>query len=201
MKLLSNSRTRTAIAAFVGVILSFDAAYAASGWVVGLTSGTPGGEAKAASVQNISIAAVASQAFGSVLYPGGEGDVELSITNPNPFPVTVTAVALPAATVYAAGYTDAGLTVANLGCTALTSSVAWTPSTDSGSLSAPVIVAANNTAMPLVVTLTGAATMGSASPSGCSGTYFSMPSLTGVTATGGAATPTAGPVTDYYGHS
>ena len=49
-------------------------------------------------------------AAGNVLYPGGSGDVVLTISNPNPYPVTVTAVNLPTNTTYATGYTTSALT-------------------------------------------------------------------------------------------
>jgi hypothetical protein len=38
--------------------------------------------------------------------------------------------------------------------------------------------------------------MGTASVAVCAATFFSMPSLTGVVATGGAGTATTGPATD-----
>jgi hypothetical protein len=40
--------------------------------------------------------------------------------------------------------------------------------------------------------------MTSTSPAACAATYFSLPSLTGVTATGGAATSTTSPATDSW---
>jgi hypothetical protein len=48
------------------------------------------------------------------------------------------------------------------------------------------------------VTFTNDASMGAASPAACESTFFSMPSLTGVTATGGAATATTSPATDAW---
>jgi hypothetical protein len=54
---------------------------------------------------------------------------------------------------------------------------------------------ANN---PLVVTFTNDASMTTSAPAACVNTYFSMPSLTGVTATGGAATATTSPATDSW---
>jgi hypothetical protein len=54
---------------------------------------------------------------------------------------------------------------------------------------------ANN---PLTVTLTNDASMGMTTPAACASTYFSMPSITGVTATGGAATSTTTPATDSW---
>jgi len=51
---------------------------------------------------------------------------------------------------------------------------------------------------PLTVTLTNDASMTAAAPAACENTYFSMPALTGLTATGGAATPSTSPVTDSW---
>jgi hypothetical protein len=48
------------------------------------------------------------------------------------------------------------------------------------------------------VTLTNDASMTSAAPAACASTYFSLPSLTGVSATGGAATATSSPATDAW---
>jgi hypothetical protein len=50
----------------------------------------------------------------------------------------------------------------------------------------------------LVVTFTNDASMTAAAPAACANTYFSMPSLTGVTATGGSATSTTTPATDSW---
>jgi tRNA G26 N,N-dimethylase Trm1 len=58
-----------------------------------------------------------------------------------------------------------------------------------------VTVAASGT---LAVTFTDDASMGTSAPAACASTYFSMPSLTGVTATGGAATATSSPATDSW---
>jgi hypothetical protein len=46
--------------------------------------------------------------------------------------------------------------------------------------------------------LTNDASMTVAAPSACANTFFSMPSLTGVVATGGAATATTSPATDAW---
>ncbi len=202
MRLRLGSRQAKGISAFLGVILAFDAAYAASSWTVGVT-GSTGGEAKAASSLNLTITAVASPSPGNLLYPGSTGDVVASIDNPNPFAVSITALDFPASTVYAAGYTDSALSSAASGCTSSTSLVSWTPSTGSpvttGTLTTPLLVGPSGSADdPLVVTLTGAATMGTSSPSGCEGVYFSMPALTGVSATSGTGTPTTSPATDSY---
>lgn len=202
MSIRLTSRYSKAVSAFLGVVLSFDAAYAASNWGVTLASGTKGGETEAASVQQISIDAEASQTLGNLLYPGGTGDVELHITNPNPFPVTITGIQLPTSTTFASGYTTSALSTAQTGCDSTTSYVSWTgATTTSGSphtLATPLVVAANNSSSPLVVTLTNAATMGSNAAAACEATWFAMPTLVGVTASGAAATATTGPATDSY---
>ena len=53
---------------------------------------------------------MASPAATNLLYPGGNGDVVVTISNPNPYPVTITAVQLPTNTTYATGYTTSALT-------------------------------------------------------------------------------------------
>jgi hypothetical protein len=134
-----------------------------------------------------------------LLFPGGNGDVVAKVTNPNSFPVTITAVNLPTKTTYAGGFTTNALSTGQTGCTSSTSDVIWNYSTSaSGSshtLTAPLTVAANGT---LTVTFTNDASMTLSTPAACAGTFFSMPSLTGVTATGGAGTATTSPATDAW---
>jgi hypothetical protein len=182
----------------LGAALVGAAAYAATSWVAGLAAGSSA-EGQAASVSNLTVAAVASPAATNLLYPGANGDVVLTITNPNVFPVTVTGFDLPTNVTYATGYTASNLTGAIAGCAAATSDVIWSYSTGtSGSvhtLTTPVTVAASGT---LTVTLTNDASMTAAAPAACEAAYFSMPSLTGVVATGGAATATTSPTTDAW---
>jgi hypothetical protein len=191
------------VAATSGALLAGGSAYAATNWAVGLAGGSSG-EAQSATVSNLTVSAVASPAASNVLYPGGTGDVVLTISNPNPFPVTVTAVSLPANTTYATGYTTNTLTTTQTGCLAATpSDVIWNFSTatsgSSHTLTTALSVAATGQANnPLTVTLTNDASMTSAAPAACENTFFSMPAMTGVTATGGAATPTTSPVTDSW---
>lgn len=191
------------LSAVVGALVASVGAYAASNWVVGLTGGSSG-EGQSASVSNLTITAVATPSATNLLYPGGTGDVVLTISNPNPFPVTVTAVNLPTNTTYATGYTSSALSTTQTGCLAATpSDVIWNYSTStSGSshtLTTPVTVAASAQANnPLTVTLTNDGSMTASAPAACENTYFSMPALTGVTATGGAATATTSPATDSW---
>jgi hypothetical protein len=197
------SRRRRILAASLGVLAAAGGAYAATNWIVGLAGGSSG-EAQSASVSNISISAVATPSANNLLYPGATGDVVVTISNPNSFPVTITGVNLPTNATYATGYTTSALTTAQTGCLAATpSGVTWSfASGTSGSahtLTTPMTVAASGQANnPLTVTFTNDASMSTSAPAACENTYFSMPSLTGVSATGGAATATTSPATDSW---
>jgi hypothetical protein len=186
------------VAAIVGAALVSGGAYAATNWVVGLNAGSSG-EGQSATIANLTISAVASPAATNLLYPGGNGDVVATITNPNAYPVTITAVDLPLNTSYASGFTTSGLSAPQSGCTSSTSDVLWNYSTGvSGSvhtLTTPLTVAGSGS---LTVTFTNDASMTTAAPLACAATFFSMPSLTGIAATGGAATPTTSPATDAW---
>lgn len=138
------------------------------------------------------------------LYPGGTGDVVLTISNPNPYPVTVTGVDLPTNATYAGGYTTAALSTTQTGCLSSTpSDVIWNFATStSGSVqtltTALTVGASGNANNPLTVTLTNDASMTAAAPAACAAAFFSMPSLTGIVATGGAASATTSPATDAW---
>jgi hypothetical protein len=187
----------------LGIVLAGGAAFGATNWIVGLGAGSSG-EGQSANISNLTISAVASPAPTNLLYPGGMGDVVVTISNPNPYPVTITALQLPTSTTYATGYTSSALTTTQTGCLAATpSDVIWNYSTptsgSSHTLTTAVTVGASGQANnPLVVTFTNDASMTAAAPAACANTYFSMPSLTGVTATGGSATSTTTPATDSW---
>lgn len=197
------SRRARVLAALLGVLLTGTVAYAASNWVVGLNPGSSG-EGQSANVSNLTVSATASPAAGNLLYPGGTGDVVVTISNPNPFPVEITAVQLPTNATYATGYTTSSLAATQAGCLASTpSDVVWNYSTatsgSSHTLTTPLTVAASGQSDdPLTVTFTDDASMTLAAPAACVNTYFAMPSFTGVTATGGAASVTATPATDSW---
>jgi hypothetical protein len=201
MKTARWSRKRKIVSAVCGSLLAASAAYAATNWVVGLNSGSSG-YAQSSAISNLTITATSGGT--NLLYPGGTGDVTVSISNPNPFPVTITALQLPTNATYATGYTTSALTTTQTGCIATTpSDVIWNFSSgtsgSSHTLTSAVTVAASGQANnPLVVTFTNDASMTAASPAACASTYFSMPSLTGITATGGAATATTSPATDSW---
>jgi hypothetical protein len=201
MKTARWSRKRKIVSAVCGSLLAASAAYAATNWVVGLNSGSSG-YAQSSAISNLTITATSGGT--NLLYPGGTGDVTVSISNPNAFPVTITALQLPTNATYATGYTTSALTTTQTGCIATTpSDVIWNFSSgtsgSSHNLTSAVTVAASGQANnPLVVTFTNDASMTAASPAACANTYFSMPSLTGITATGGAATATTSPATDSW---
>lgn len=192
-------RSRRAIAAalLVGVLLAAGGAYATTNWIVSLNAGSSG-EGQSAGISNLTITAAASPGAGNLLFPGGTGDVVVTVANPNPYPVTITAVQLPTNTTYANGFSDAALTTPQTGCAAATpSGVIWNYSTATSgtthTLTSPLTVGANAS---LSVTLVDDASMSASAPAACAGTYFSMPSLAGVTATADAATATPSPATD-----
>lgn len=191
-------RARAAAAA-IGALMAGGGAYAATNWVVGVNSGSSG-QGQSAGIANLTISAVASPSATNLLYPGGDGDVVVTITNPNPYPVTITAVQLPTNTTYANGFSNSSLTTAQVGCSAATpSDVIWnfstTTSASSHTLTSPLTVAASGT---LTVTFTNDASMTTAAPVACANTFFSMPSLTSITASGGAASATSSPATDAW---
>lgn len=79
-------RKATVVVAFVGVMLV--ASVALASW---LASGTGSGYAEAGNAQGLTTSAATPT--GDVLYPGGVGDLEITINNPNPYPVSVTQIA------------------------------------------------------------------------------------------------------------
>jgi hypothetical protein len=195
------SAGRKVVSVAAGMALAGGAAYGATNWIVALTGGSSG-EGQAATIQNLTITSVSTPSPSNELYPGGTGDVVVTITNPNPYPVTITAMDLPTSTTYATGYTNANLTTPQSGCIASTpSDVIWNDSTSSSgsvhTLSTSLVVGASGNANnPLTVTLTNDASMTASAPAACAGAYFSMPSLTGIAASGGAGTATSTPATD-----
>ena len=192
------SRNARIVAGLLGAVLVAGAAYAATNWLTGLNAGSSA-EGQAATAANLTFAAVASPSASNLLYPGGTGDVVVTITNPNAFPVTVSSVDLPTNTTYATGYTASNLTGAIAGCASATSDVLWSYATSSSgsvhALTTPLTLPASGT---LTVTFTNDASMTTSAPAACEGAYFSMPSLTGVVASGGAATATPSPATDAW---
>src|SRR5271168_1995213 len=126
------------VSAVCGCLLVAAGAYAATNWVVGLNAGSSG-EGQSATISNLTITAVASPAPANLLYPGGAGDVVVTIANPNPYPVTISAVQLPANTVNATGYTTSALTTTQTGCLAATPrGVTWNFATGTSGTTHPL---------------------------------------------------------------
>jgi hypothetical protein len=161
-------------------------------------------QAQSAAISNLTITAVASPATTNRLYPGGNGDVVVTISNPNPYPVTVTAVRLPTDATFATGYLTSALTTTKAGCLSATpSDVVWNYSTSTSDrshiLAKALTVAADGRAdNPLTVTFVDDVTMTVEAPAACEDTYFSMPPMTGVAASTGAAIVTTSPTTDSW---
>ncbi|HST17037.1 MAG TPA: hypothetical protein VLK36_05165 [Gaiellaceae bacterium] len=147
------SRARLAVAlALVAVIVAGGATFGS--WAV---SSSPGnGYAKAVTAVNLTFNDVSATTVAQ-LYPGGNGDVKVSVNNPNPFPVTITAVNAAAGSISsdkgAACNASTGVTYTNQ--TGLTQ-----------------VVPATGTA---AFTLTGAAHMANTSDNSCQGAIFTIP--------------------------
>jgi hypothetical protein len=190
------------VGAVLGALLAGGGAFATMNWGVGLNSGSSG-QGESAGVSNLTISAVASPAPSNLLYPGGNGDVVLTVANPNPYPVTLTALDLPTNATYASGFTSSTLGTAQPGCSSSTSDVYWNYSTSTAgsthTLGTALVVAASGQANnPLTVTLTDDASMTISAPSACEASYFSMPSLTGVVAAAGGSPTTTSPTVDSW---
>ncbi len=192
-----------AVVAAAGALLVGTGAYAATNWIT-RSNVDPSARSPSATASNLVVSAVVSPVATNVLYPGGIADVVVTISNLNSYPVTITAVRLPTNETYATGYTTSTLTTTQTGCLAATpSDVVWNYATASAgsshtlttALAVAAIGQANN---PLTVTFTNDASMTAEVPAACENTYFSMPALTGVTATSGAASVTKSPATDRW---
>lgn len=124
------------------------------------TNGSGSGYAKAKTAQALSTVDVSASTT-ATLYPGGNGDVLLKISNPNEFPVRVTAVSGNGTITADAGHP---------GCA--TTGVTFTDQTGQ-TLDVPASSSAE-------FTLTNAAHMSNASDNGCQGATFTIPvSLSG----------------------
>lgn len=127
------------------------------------SSGSGSGRANVAKMSTVTLVAVVTTTPKTDLYPGHSGDVLLKVNNPNPYPVTLVKVTWTGGAITAdAGHpscTTTGVTFVN-----------WT-----GTISIPPKTATNGYPNGYPVHLTGHATMGDASSSGCQGATFSIP--------------------------
>jgi hypothetical protein len=121
------------------------------------TGGSGNGYAKAGTASALALNDASASTVAD-LYPGSNGAVKLSVTNPNPFPVRITAV-----TKQAAGTITSDKGAA---CNASTG-VTFTNQTGLA-----LDLAANGTS---TFTLSGAVSMSNASDSSCQGAVFTIP--------------------------
>lgn len=133
-----------------GLVLTAGVAFAA--WTA---SGSGNGYAKAQTVQSLTTVD-ASASTTAQLYPGGTGDVKVTVSNPNSFPVTIT------------GVSGNGTITSDKGaaCNASTG----VTFTDTTGLSNSVAASGSTT-----ITLTGKAAMSSSSDNTCQGAVFTIP--------------------------
>jgi hypothetical protein len=139
-------RKLTLLGAVMALFLLGSVVFAA--WLV---TGNGNGAAQATSAQNLVVAPGTTTAD---LYPGSDGDVELTIENPNPFDVEVSSIV-----------GDGPVTSGAPGCS--TTGVSFTDETGM-----TLAIAAGATA---TVSLDDAASMSNASDNGCQGATFSVP--------------------------
>jgi hypothetical protein len=143
------------VVTFIGVAMAGTIAFAA--WTAG---GTGNGYSKATTAQNLTTVDVSGSTTAQ-LYPGGTGDLKLSVTNPNPYAVTITSVA------------GSGTITSDKGaaCNASTG-VSYTTQS-----SLSQVVGAGAT---VTLSLTGSVAMSNASDNTCQGGVFTVPvTLTG----------------------
>jgi hypothetical protein len=152
-------------------------------WAAGLAPRLSGGGSEFGHVgPSATVAITAGHVQGMrEIYPGGSGDVVVSITNHNDVAVRVTAVDLPSNMAYATGYTTIAHTTQRAGCSASTSGVVWTGSQRGQSslqpLATPLVIGAHQSA---TVTMDHAARMNMSAPAACEATYFAMPEVIGI---------------------
>jgi hypothetical protein len=166
----------------------------------------PGGQAAAqaqttpSGTSDLSVDAMGPAGLTQPLFPGATGDVAVVVSNPNSFAVSVTALELPPGTAFASGYADSSLSTPRPGCGPKVSLTGWSgaaPGEPSWHvLTSSLTIAARSR---LQVDFTGAAYMGQLAPAACQNSYFRMPSLIGILATGTSEPSTSGPVQDSWG--
>lgn len=186
------------IAVTVSTTVATSTAVLGIAWAGVLASGSTG-QNVTSMVSNLTITAVASTGHQTALFPGGSGDVSVTIHNPNGFRIEVTGMRLPTKATLAAGYTSDTLARLQPGCTAADSGVSWTGAatdhTSAHRLRVPLVVGANAS---LAVVLANAAFMSTTAPASCEDAAFVMPPLAAVAAKITRSVVTPSPATDAW---
>jgi hypothetical protein len=172
---MSRRSRRASIVVFV-LTVSMLLAVAFAAW---LANGTGSGFAEAGTAQELTTSEPPTTT--GVLYPGGSGDLALTIDNPNPYPVTVVSVS-----------GDGTITSDTTGCEPENHGVTFTDQTDL-ELQVPAEGSSSHV-------LAGAVAMGQTAADACQGATFTVPiALAGVSGWDGAGggTPPPGD-TAYY---
>lgn len=147
---------RTAVVAVTTVALLTAGGIAFAAWS---SSGAGNASAKAGSALPPTTTQVADAALTSgLLYPGGTGSAQISITNPNPYSVKVSSVA--------AGAAASVKTPGAPGATCTTTGVTFSPQAPNTTISA-------NTTVTLV--MNNAVSMDVTSDTGCQNAVFTIP--------------------------
>ena len=139
------------------------ASVAFAAWVV---TGSGDGYAKATSSQALYTDNVGATTVAQ-LYPGGSGDVKVTVRNPNPFPVEVTQVSANGAVSGNANCTDVGADPLKATGVSFT-----TQNLVAGNV---VPAKSGGTDGTLALTLSNAAAMSNASVNACQGATFTIP--------------------------
>jgi len=148
-------KRRTAFAgAVVALVLGLSAGAA---WGYFTTHGSGTGHGSNGTMQVVTVAAITSETPNTPLLPGSTGEVVVKVHNPNTFQVHVVSMVANGTITVSGG----------AGCTLGNSGVSFSNQTGLS-----VAVAASST---ILVHLPGAASMSSASASGCQGATFNIP--------------------------
>lgn len=153
------------VAAATAVVVVTGLVYAA--WT---TNGSGSGYAKAGTSSPLSTVDV-SASTSATLYPGGNGDVLIKISNPNPYPVRVTDISLNGTNSDIA----ADSTHASAGCNNTSPNATGVSFSDQTGLSIDIPAKSGGVNGSTQTTLNNAASMSNASANACQGATFTIP--------------------------
>lgn len=178
MSKFTNMKLRYKIGAGIATgatVLGMGVAYAQ--WTA---SGTGVGTAKAGSAQGVTAATATYSVTTGLLYPGGAGDLLVTLSNPNPYPVTVTQIAQDTS---AGKFVSSDKPAGTNNATACTDDPASTPSHPTGvsfsqQTTSISLAAHGNSGDHATVTLSGSVSMSGSSDNNCQGATFTIPVTT-----------------------